>query len=80
MTNWIDHRWYGPVDLVEAARAALPDDAAIIGALSPPLDTPLRVLDGDAAISFAASVVFSVPVGLKNDKPQLLTVLHGAIL
>lgn len=80
MTEWIEHRWYGPAAAVEVARAALPKDTAIIGALIPPIGTPLRVLDGEAAISFAARSRITVPVGLRDDKPQLLTVLHGVLV
>jgi hypothetical protein len=80
MTEWVDHRWYGPAAQVELARSALPSDTAIIGALIPPIGTPLRVLDGDAAISFAAREVISLPDGLKDDKPELITALHGFVV
>jgi hypothetical protein len=80
MTEWIEHRWYGPAAAVEAARAALPADTAIIGALIPPIGMALRVLDGEAAISFAARERMTVPAGLKDDKPELLTVLHGVLV
>jgi hypothetical protein len=79
VTQWIEHRWYGPAATVDAARAALPADTAVIGALIPPLGVSLRVLDGEAAISFLAREAVSLPAGLKDDKPQLLTALHGVL-
>jgi hypothetical protein len=79
MTEWIEHRWYGPAALVDAARSALPADTAIIGAMVPPLGSPLKVFDGEAAISFAALEHMQVPAGLRDDKPELLTYLHGVL-
>lgn len=77
--KWIEHRWYGPAAAIGKARAALPQDSALIGALVPPLDEPLRVLDGMAALSFMAAVQHPVPAGVKDDKPQLIMALHGSL-
>jgi len=73
---WIVHRFYGPPELVDAFREALAerDD---IGAVVPPLDTPLRALDGLAAISFTSTSNVPCPTGLFNDRPETLTALQG---
>ena len=76
---WIEHRWYGPADLMTAVREALPLDASIIGTLVPPRDQPLRVLDGESAISFLASIEMTPPEGVKDDRPQTITALQGVL-
>ena len=75
----IEHRWYGPAALVEAARDALPRDAAEVNIVIPPHGVPLRVLDGTAAISFTSRIARIPPPGVLDDKPQLITALHGSM-
>lgn len=77
--SWIEHRWYGPSELMVAVRDALPLDAAVIGTLVPPRDQPLRVLDGESAISFLATTQMTPPEGVKDDRPQTITALQGLL-
>lgn len=73
-----EYRWYGPVALIEAARDALPHDAAVIGAMVPPWDEPVTAWDGMAGISFVSTVPQTPPAGL-YERPELLTALQGAL-
>jgi hypothetical protein len=74
---WFVHRFYGPPELVEAFREELLD-LPDIGSIVPPPDTPFRVLDGAAAISFTStSSSFPCPEGLFNDRPQTIEALQG---
>jgi hypothetical protein len=73
-----ERRWYGAPAIVEAARTALAADPRI-GVVVPPPGVPLRVLDGESAISFTASEPIALWPGLKDDRPQTITALHGAL-
>ncbi|WP_439547869.1 hypothetical protein [Falsiroseomonas sp.] len=79
MTQWVEHRWYGPVAVMEQVRASLPVDPLIIGALVPPLGEPLRALDGDAAISFLAAEALPKPEGVRDDRPETIRALQGVL-
>ncbi len=79
MPTWIEHRWYGPVTLMEQVRTSLPVDPTVIGSMVPPLDEPMRVLDGDAALSFLATTTIPLPDGVRNDRPETIRALQGVL-
>lgn len=72
----IQHRWYGAPDTVEATRQALAGDPRVTGMI-PPIDQPLRVLDGASALTVAATEALPLPPGLAADKPETIAALQG---
>lgn len=79
MANWVEHRWYAPIAVMEEVRASLPVDPLVIGALIPPMDQPLRALDGYAALSFLAAQPIPTPAGVHDDRPETIRALQGVL-
>lgn len=77
MPEWCQLRWYGPAELVEAARGTLTGDPRL-GGIIPPPEEALRILDGLASLTVIATEAIPTPAGLQDDRSETVAALQGS--
>jgi hypothetical protein len=75
---YIQQGWYGPAELVAAAKAAL---SGQVQGMLPPIGEPPELTDedgSDAMFGFVALSLLPVPEGLKRASPIMLVRMMGS--